>query len=108
MKLIFPIVPPHPSLIVPASHYKKNDFETKYKIAADYEYKLRILRSDVNLVELPLVLSEFTFGGVSTRKNFKAVFAKRLERLQIDVNYNSAFWAPFLVAMFLICLMMRK
>jgi glycosyltransferase len=61
-------MPPHPTVFLRKSAYEKfGQFDTSYKIAADYDFMLRIFSSGVNLKYLPLVSYKMRIGGVSNR-----------------------------------------
>lgn len=62
-------MPPHPTFYVRRSVYQRfGTFNTRYKIAADYENMLRILwGGQVNAVYIPEVLVRMRTGGVSNR-----------------------------------------
>ena len=108
MRWIRPIVPPHPSLLVPRSFYSRQYFDTSYRICADYEYKLRLLATGRDLVEIPIVLSRFWHGGLSTTSDLKAIWNKRRERLMIDWTYGPKRFLPVFIFMFLMTLILRK
>jgi glycosyltransferase len=62
-------MPPHPTLYLRRSLYERHgSFDTRYRIAADYDLMLRIL-SQLNgrAVYLPEVLVRMRVGGVSNR-----------------------------------------
>jgi glycosyltransferase len=62
-------MPPHPTFYVRREVYGKfGGFDTRYKIAGDYENMLRILwRGGVNAAYIPEVLVRMRTGGVSNR-----------------------------------------
>ncbi|QTA38477.1 glycosyltransferase [Thermosipho ferrireducens] len=63
---------PHPALFVRKTVLNKvGKFDTKYKIASDYDFMLRIvMRSDVNIQHINRVIVAMRWGGTST-KSFK-------------------------------------
>jgi glycosyltransferase len=62
-------MPPHPTFYVRREHYQRlGGFNTRFRIAADYENMLRILwGGDVNAAYIPEVLVRMRMGGVSNR-----------------------------------------
>lgn len=62
-------MPPHPTFYVRRDVYRRfGGFDTRYKIAADYENMLRILwRGGVQAAYVPEVLVRMRMGGVSNR-----------------------------------------
>lgn len=62
-------MPPHPTLYLRRSLYERfGMFDTRYRIAADYDLMLRILsRLGGSVVYLPQVLVRMRLGGVSNR-----------------------------------------
>jgi glycosyltransferase involved in cell wall biosynthesis len=84
-------VPVHQSMFFPRNFYKKNFFDINFKIASDYDYKLRLFRE--NIVKfIPKLITQHNLGGVSSTysvKNFK-VISKEL--FLIDLKYNRFFY----------------
>ncbi len=62
-------MPPHPTLFLRRSIFEKHgDYDTEFRIAADYEAILRWLtRADLHLAYLPEVLVRMRVGGESNR-----------------------------------------
>ncbi|MEJ6021321.1 glycosyltransferase family 2 protein [Ramlibacter sp. PS4R-6] len=62
-------MPPHPTFYVRREHYQRlGGFDTRYRIAADYENVLRILWSGgVKPAYIPEVLVRMRTGGISNR-----------------------------------------
>lgn len=62
-------MPPHPTLFVRREIYARwGCFDIRYRIAADYDFLLRILdRADLRLVYIPEVLVKMRVGGKSNR-----------------------------------------
>ncbi len=59
--------PPHPTLYVEKSVYEKlGTFDLNYKIAADYDFMLRLMKSGAKLAYIPETLVHMRAGGVST------------------------------------------
>lgn len=68
-------MPPHPTLYLRRSVYQRlGGFDTRYRIAADYDLMLRVLSQLNGRVEyLPQVLVRMRVGGVSNRSLSKIV-----------------------------------
>ncbi len=59
--------PPHPTLYIKKSVYDKiGTFNLDYRIAADYDFMLRLMKSGAKLVYIPETLIYMRAGGVST------------------------------------------
>lgn len=60
--------PPHPSFFVKREIYEKyGDFDLSYKIAADYDFMLRVLeKNSITTTYLPIHSIKMRNGGVST------------------------------------------
>jgi glycosyltransferase involved in cell wall biosynthesis len=76
-------VPPHPSLFLKRSVYiKAGVFNLSLKLAADYEFMLRIFKKyDLKSTYLPGILVRMRLGG-ATNKNWKNIIAGNLEILK--------------------------
>jgi len=63
------IMPPHPSVFIKKNCYEKfGYFNTKYRIAADYDLLLRFLKlNNLRYFYMPKVLVKMKLGGVSNR-----------------------------------------
>lgn len=73
-------MPPHPTVYVRRSWYEQNGgFDTHYRIAADYDLLLRLLKSPGGrVVYLPEVLVRMRLGGVSNG-SLRGVLRKSVE-----------------------------
>lgn len=59
--------PPHPTLYLKKSVYSKiGYFDLQYKIAADYDFMLRLLKTNPNLFYIQSYFVKMRSGGVST------------------------------------------
>ena len=59
--------PPHPTLYIKSDVYKDiGAFDTGFKIAADYDFMIRLMKSNFKLGYIPKVLINMRAGGVST------------------------------------------
>jgi len=76
-------MPPHPTLFVKNSIYKKvGFFDTIFKIAADYDMILRLFyKHQISVSYLPKVIVLMRTGGASNR-NLKNIFNKMREDLK--------------------------
>lgn len=86
-------MPPHPTLFLKKSVYDKyGEFDTSYKISADYDFILRILK-DQNLEfgYLPKVITKMRVGGVSNR-NLKNIIQKTREDYKAARTNNIGGW----------------
>ena len=77
-------MPPHPTFFIRKKLLNQiGFFNTRYKIAADYDFMLRALtQKNVNVVYLPEVLIKMRVGGMSNR-SLKNILLKSYEDYQI-------------------------
>ena len=82
-------VPPHPTLFVKSSVYKiKGLFDLKYKLASDYEFMLRIFKSNLfNSKYLNTLFIRMRLGG-ATNNNFKNIIIGNFEIYKAWNNNN--------------------
>lgn len=73
-------VPPHPSVFLRKEIYNKMGiFDLNFKLAADYEYLLRIFKSkQFKSLYIPQVFVKMRLGG-ATNKNFANIFSGNIE-----------------------------
>lgn len=64
----------HQSLFVKAKLLKKNLFNIKYKIAADYDQYLRLKNLDTKILYLPMTISLYLDGGLSSTSRKKLIY----------------------------------
>lgn len=65
---------PHPSLFVSAELFKKYGlFNTDYKIAADYDWMLRVCLAKAKVLVVDDCFTFFSYGGVSTLRRYDAL-----------------------------------
>lgn len=75
-------MPAHPTLFLKRDIYKKyGKFDLDFKIAADYDFMLRILSDDIKVKYLPKVLYKMRIGGESN-KSLKNILLKSKEDLK--------------------------
>jgi glycosyltransferase involved in cell wall biosynthesis len=72
--------PAHPSLFLKRKVYSQyGDFDLSYKLAADFEFMLRIIEKyRISSIYLPLPLVKMRLGG-ATNKNFKNIYYQNIE-----------------------------
>ncbi len=77
-------MPPHPTFYVRRSIYERlGGFDTRYRIAADYDTILRFLAvGKIHAVYIPEVLVRMRAGGVSNR-SLKTIISKSIEDFDI-------------------------
>lgn len=72
----------HPAMFVRARTYRRFGlYDTSYRIAADYEFVLRMLDASVAACHVPAVITQFRMGGTSTTDetaSFKEAIRVRL------------------------------
>ncbi len=84
----YQMAPPHPATFVRRSIYERvGKFDTRYRIAADYDMLLRIYTRHGRIREIPEVLTYFRRGGASNR--YLTVCAE--ETRMISYQYTSYF-----------------
>lgn len=71
---------PHPTLFLKKEVFEKHGlYDTSFKIAADYDFILRIFKDEsLKLEYLPIVITNMSIGGVST-SGFKNLVRKSYE-----------------------------
>ena len=75
----------HPTCFVSSEAYKRiGEFDTKYQVAADYEFIMRCFRAGEKFLGLHKVLASFSEGGTSARLRFQSI----LETSEIQGRYN--------------------
>lgn len=78
-KLRYGWMPPHPTFYVKRDVYERlGRFDTRYRIAADYDCMLRFLGGGVQATYLPQVLVRMRLGGASNR-SLKNILLKMVE-----------------------------
>jgi len=94
------------SFFHPASFIKKsiivalNGYSTDYAICSDYDLILRIINKNYDIVHLDKILSNVSYGGVSTSEINKALKESHLVR--VKNGYNPFFSKLFYYKAFLI------
>jgi glycosyltransferase len=88
-------VPPHPTLFIKSSVYEmKGFFDLKYKLASDYEFMLRIFKSNIFKSKyLNRLLIRMRLGG-ATNKNYKNIIFGNFEiyKSWTSNNFKMPIW----------------
>jgi glycosyltransferase involved in cell wall biosynthesis len=75
----------HPTCFISIDAYKKvGYFNTKYQVAADYDFILRCRNAQKIFLGLENVLATFNGGGISSKLRFRSIF----ETSEIQAKYN--------------------
>lgn len=73
----------HPTCFVSAALYKRfGTFDTRYRIAADYEFLLRCYINGVDFYKIDNLIANFSLGGISSTNNLMCA----LETVRISMN----------------------
>jgi len=79
-------MPPHPTFYAKKELYNQfGDFNTKYKISADYDLMLRFLTKNISVKFIPETIIKMRVGGISN-KNIKSILNKSKEDLSAMRN----------------------
>jgi len=79
-------MPAHPTFFVRKEVYEKyGNFDTSFRIAADYDFMLRVLSAGINVTYLPKILYKMRVGGESN-KSIKNIIQKSKEDLKALKN----------------------
>lgn len=83
-------MPAHPTLFLKKEVYQKHgDFNLKYKIAADYDFMLRIFKDDdLSFSYINKVFTKMRIGGASN-KSIKNIIDKTKEDFSVIRNNNA-------------------
>ena len=86
-------MPAHPTLFLKKHvYYKHGEFNTSYKISADYDFMLRILKDKtLKFGYLPRVITKMRVGGASNR-SFKNIIRKTKEDYNAVCSNNVGGW----------------
>ena len=90
-------MPPHPTLYVRRDLYERHGlFDTSFRIAADYDFVLRLLgKGRVGVHYLPEVLVKMRMGGVSNR-SLRNLLRKSSEDLKALKKNNVGGWGALI------------
>ena len=91
-------MPPHPTLFLKKQVYEKHGkFNISFKIAADYDFMLRILKDEtLKFGYLSRVITKMRLGGASNR-NFKNIIKKTKEDYRAVCSNNVGGWFSILL-----------
>ena len=91
-------MPPHPALFLKKEVYQKHgDFNLSYKIAADYDFMLRILKDNaLHFIYLPKVLVKMRIGGASN-KSLKNIIQKTKEDYRAITSNKIGNWRTLIL-----------
>ncbi|MBN2662917.1 MAG: glycosyltransferase [Bacteroidales bacterium] len=79
-------MPPHPTFYAKKHLYKSfGNFNTNFKIAADYDLMLRFLKQNISTFFMPEIIVKMRLGGVSNR-SIKTIIKKSREDYQAIKN----------------------
>ena len=83
------IMPPHPSVFLKKSIYDAyGSFDTRYTIAADYDFLLRIIKiNKVSYHYIKKIFVQMNLGGLSTKSLFHKLFLN-YEIVKIHLKYR--------------------
>jgi glycosyltransferase involved in cell wall biosynthesis len=89
-------MPPHPTLFLRKEVFEKHGlYDTNFKIAADYDFILRIFKDESLKFEyLPITITNMSIGGVST-SGFRNLIRKSFEDYKVLKNNNMKY--PLLI-----------
>ena len=91
-------MPAHPTLFLMKEVYKKHGlFDLTYKIAADYDFMLRVLKDNsLKFGYLPKVITKMRIGGASNR-NLKNIIQKTREDYRTIQSNQVGCWLSILI-----------
>jgi len=91
-------MPAHPTLFLKKQVYEKHGkFNISFKIAADYDFMLRILKDEtLKFGYLSRVITKMRLGGASNR-NFKNIIKKTKEDYRAVCSNNVGGWFSILL-----------
>lgn len=80
-------LPNHQAMLFPKSFYKKENYELKYKICADADFKYKAMKK-TGFVYVPIEFCKFYLGGLSSTYSLKKTFQMLNEIWNIQLKYN--------------------
>ena len=94
-------MPPHPTLFLKKEVYQKHgNFNQNYKISADYDFMLRVLKDKtLRFVYLPKVIIKMRVGGASN-KNLKNIIQKTKEDYRVITSNKIGNWVTLFLKNF--------
>lgn len=77
----------HPTSFIKKEVYNKlNNYSLDYRICSDYDLILRIINTNFNIVSINKVLTNFSFGGLSTTNVKEALYESH--KIRVKNGYN--------------------
>ncbi len=83
-------LPPHTSTFIKKDIYKKNKYNTNYKISGDTDFLLRLKTQNYDFLYLNENITIMRYGGLSTTIDY--IFLKILEDVKIFKRHNLSFF----------------
>jgi len=99
------IMIPHPATFVDRRIYTSiGNFDTRYRIAADYDFILRATVAGYSLKKIDSILVESTSMGISSRPRQKFWSVSDVRKIRNRLGYHKSFvnWTEYLVFCFAI------
>ena len=91
-------MPAHPTLFLKKEVYEKHgEFNLSFKISADYDFMLRILKDDsLKFTYLPNVITKMRVGGASNRSVKNIIQKTKEDYRAVRLNNNGGWYLIFL------------
>lgn len=87
-KLIYGWMAPHPALYLKKQVYESlGIFDIRYRISADYDFMIKLFKSDFKIVYVNKTFVHMRMGGISNR-DFKSLMEKFTEDYAVISNHN--------------------
>jgi len=98
---------PHPALFIEKKCYTKyGNFDTRYKVASDYELVMRFNKSGVKILEVPELLAVMAPGGFSSQHVLRSIIETSI--LQRKYNGWSFIYTIFKIMRYLAGTLLRR
>lgn len=66
---------PHPGLFIKKKHLLNNEFDESYKVIADYDLIIKLIKKNLTYTFIDSILANFRVGGISSESNYdKEIF----------------------------------
>lgn len=82
----------HQAIFYPQKVYKSYEYNTKYKIYADYAYNLTLLKDKVNFIYINEIITLYNMEGISARNTTDKSFHKDYKELLITSVGRPAYY----------------
>jgi glycosyltransferase len=93
-------MPPHPTIYFKRELLSRlGNFDTTYRISADYEWLLRVLTGGVRVAYLPKVMVQMRVGGASN-KNLRSIIQKSREDCSAIKKHLSGYFLVLIMKNF--------